>query len=500
MTKNKTKGLIMIVLFALFMSMFAMVSIDTSYAAAKKIHLKKTTVSLELGKTYQQKLINEKGKTIRATKVKWRSSKKSISIISKKGVIKTKKSGIVKMSAKYKGKKYSFTVKVKKAHVKKATVSTIVGKTFQQKLLNSKGKTILATKVKWKSLKPSIATIDGKGKVTGVKIGTAIMSAKYYGDTYKFTVKVKPHNDSIQVDLASITLDIGEKKSVTVSTDKGYDITGEISNNNVKLKWGNWIEGTNDRKLNITGVSAGNSIVTVVDSNDKRVKATIKVKVNPRVRVNEKPISLNSPNEVKTVTVFLDRERELSADEPGVIGIKNGSAGYQKIVTCTFGEWDQDTKSVKMFVHGAFPGGGSLHIYDSNNSSVGTYVYVNVKGVIINSPKLPAVFNTYHDGVISASCKITGIETSMLSYWPASNSAEINITAKGVVTYSSDPSQSACCLVNYDIVDSSGRVVEDGYLRGYGVPGEKIELSYIYDEHLEPGTYSIIFKDYSSNY
>lgn len=94
--------------------MIGYINIDTTYAATKKIHLKKTTVSLNAGKTYQQKLIDKKGKTIKATKVKWKSKKTSVAKIDKKGKIKAVKAGTAKMTAKYKGKTYKFTVKVRK--------------------------------------------------------------------------------------------------------------------------------------------------------------------------------------------------------------------------------------------------------------------------------------------------------------------------------------------------------------------------------------------------
>lgn len=99
----------------LFVGMVGIVNVDTSYAASKKIHLKKTTVSVVAGKTYQQKLIDKKGKTIKATKIKWKSSKTSVARINKKGKITAVKAGTAKMTARYKGKTYKFTVKVKKA-------------------------------------------------------------------------------------------------------------------------------------------------------------------------------------------------------------------------------------------------------------------------------------------------------------------------------------------------------------------------------------------------
>ncbi len=87
----------------------------TAQAAAKKIHLKKTKLTLYVGKTYTQKLLDKKGKTISATKVKWKSANKKIATVSKNGKVTAKKKGNVKITATYKGKKYTFNVTVKKA-------------------------------------------------------------------------------------------------------------------------------------------------------------------------------------------------------------------------------------------------------------------------------------------------------------------------------------------------------------------------------------------------
>ena len=86
------------------------------------------------------------------------------------------------------------TVSVSAASIGIATKKTFVmypTEVFIQKLLNTNGNVIKATKVKWRSAKPSVAKINKKGRIVALKCGTANMSAKYNGKTYKFTVKVK---------------------------------------------------------------------------------------------------------------------------------------------------------------------------------------------------------------------------------------------------------------------------------------------------------------------
>ena len=187
----------------------------------------------------------------------------------------------------------------KKIHLKKTTVSIVAGETYQQKLIDKNGKTIKATAVKWKSLKTSVAKINKKGKITAVNAGTAKMTAKYKGKTFKFTVKVKEkiiptpdpspsptptptptpsptHNSYIGVSASSLTLRVGETKRVTVTTDLGFPVSAN-NGANVNLQWGSWASGT--CTLDVAGIYAGNTVITIYDSVDRNVKAEINVQV-----------------------------------------------------------------------------------------------------------------------------------------------------------------------------------------------------------------------------
>lgn len=113
----RNKALSFLLILSLFVGMVGVVNVDTTYAASKKIHIKKKTVTLYVSDKYQQKLIGKNGKKIKATKVKWKSKKKAVAVINKKGKITALKPGTAKMTAKYKGKTYKFKVVVKAAPV-----------------------------------------------------------------------------------------------------------------------------------------------------------------------------------------------------------------------------------------------------------------------------------------------------------------------------------------------------------------------------------------------
>lgn len=79
-----------------------------SFTQAKAaIKLSKSTVNLKAGRKTTLKLKDAKGKTIKAGKIKWSSTNKKIARVSQKGVVTGVKAGTAKVTAKYKGKKYT---------------------------------------------------------------------------------------------------------------------------------------------------------------------------------------------------------------------------------------------------------------------------------------------------------------------------------------------------------------------------------------------------------
>lgn len=91
-------------LMLVFMSIATFVTDETF--AVSKTHLKKSTVTITVGKSYTQKLLSASGKTISSSKVTWKSSDRNVATVSSKGVIKAKKVGKVTIKAIYNGKTY----------------------------------------------------------------------------------------------------------------------------------------------------------------------------------------------------------------------------------------------------------------------------------------------------------------------------------------------------------------------------------------------------------
>jgi len=104
-----------------------------------------------------------------------------------------------------------------------------IGKSFQCKLNGLK-----ASKVKWSSSKPSVATVSKKGIVTGIKKGKATITGKYRG--IKFTVKITVTSNP-KTDKSGLYL--GTIKKIDfyyIKRTKNSIYIKAVNNNNINLK------------------------------------------------------------------------------------------------------------------------------------------------------------------------------------------------------------------------------------------------------------------------
>ena len=150
----------------------------TVEATAKKITLKASSKKVYAGKTVK---IN--AKATKGAKLSYKTSNKKIATVNSKGVITGKSAGTAKITitakkSKYKTVKKTITVKVVKQNQSIAVVNQNLT-AGQNKNLGAKAKTGLT----YKSSNTKIVTVDKKGNLKALKVGTAkiTVSAKTSG-------------------------------------------------------------------------------------------------------------------------------------------------------------------------------------------------------------------------------------------------------------------------------------------------------------------------------
>lgn len=100
-------------------------------------------------------------------------------------------------------------------HLSKSKITIGVSQNYTLKLSNNK------KKLRWSSSKRSVATVNSKGKVTGKKKGTAVITATVGKSKYKCTITVKKP--------------VMSKSKLSLNT--GMSCTLKILYNNKKVKW-----------------------------------------------------------------------------------------------------------------------------------------------------------------------------------------------------------------------------------------------------------------------
>ena len=143
------------------------------------------------------------------------------------------------------------TVKINKT---KATI--YVGKSTTLKIAGT------SKKITWSSSNKKVATVSSKGKVTAKKKGTATITAKVNGNSYKCKVTVKnPYLNAT-------------KKNLEIGKTYTLKLTGATAKKYTSSKKS---VATVNSKGKITAVKAGTATITVTDSNKKTYKCVITV-------------------------------------------------------------------------------------------------------------------------------------------------------------------------------------------------------------------------------
>jgi uncharacterized protein YjdB len=126
-------------------------------------------------------------------------------------------------------------------------------------LRDSKGNKLTGRKVTWSSVVPGVASVDDNGVVTGVALGSSIITARADGASAQVTMFVQPLVSSVVVAPSSATLQLGEQRTLTVTvTDKnGLALAGRV----IEFSSSNPAVATVNASGVVAGVSVGGATI-----------------------------------------------------------------------------------------------------------------------------------------------------------------------------------------------------------------------------------------------
>ncbi|MGI6710247.1 MAG: beta strand repeat-containing protein [Bacilli bacterium] len=134
-----------------------------------------------------------------------------------------------------------------------------------------------AVTIEWVSSNSLIASVSATGLVTGVSVGTAVIYATIEGTSVTGTANISvtnpPADPTIQASASNSTIVVGGYTQISATTDPaGADVQYTSDNTSI---------ATVDQTGKVTGVAAGNAVITVSLVSNSAIKATVAIKVDP---------------------------------------------------------------------------------------------------------------------------------------------------------------------------------------------------------------------------
>lgn len=306
----------------------------------ESITLDITTLTLEIGQKTSLKATVSPADATNAT-LSWKTSSPSVASVTDKGEVAAHAAGSAVITVSAGGKDATCQVTV---HEKIIPVESITLSKSEVKVSKGRTVTISATvkpvnatdkTVNWSSSDPSVATVDAKGKITGVRGGTTTVTARAGDAEASCLVEVTAEVESITLSEKSIAIPEGTtaQLSATVNPEDATDKTLTWSSSNKTI-------ATVDENGLVTGVKGGKTVITVKAGNKSATCAvTVTVPVES-VTLDKSTASVDEGSTLrlsatvypsyasdKTVTWTSSDESVATVDASGkVTGVSRGKA------------------------------------------------------------------------------------------------------------------------------------------------------------------------------
>lgn len=274
----------------------------------------------------------ENGKAVKASKVKWSTSNKSIASVSSKGVVKGRKKGEAVITAKHGTATATCSVVVtqtvypKKIKLSKTSLKLGLFATSQLTYTVTPANADVSG-LTWKSSNTNVVTVDGSGKLQAVGGGKAKITLTAPNKTHaSCTVRVteiKP--TALQFKARGVKMDVTDEFAIE------YTLTpADASNRKVTFKSSNEAVATVTADGLVTAIAPGTAIITGTSAANAALKDTCNVTVNgakPKPgegRLAGLIIGINPGHQIKTI-------KESYPIAPGsskkAKGVKTGASG-----------------------------------------------------------------------------------------------------------------------------------------------------------------------------
>ena len=242
----------------------------TNYPLPGTVKLNKSKVTIQKGKTVTLKATVSPSTT--GESLTWESSNTKIATVTSAGKVKGLKAGTATITCTSNSTGAQATCEVTVGYVKLDKTEVVINKGKTTTLTATVSPSSLTDKsVTWKSSNTKVATVTSKGKVKGVKAGTATITCTSNATGLKTTCEVTV--GYVKLDQTEVTVKKGKtvtlKATVYPSSLEDRSVTWESSNTKIAIV---------SSKGKVKGVKAGTATITCT-SNATGLKTACKVTV-----------------------------------------------------------------------------------------------------------------------------------------------------------------------------------------------------------------------------
>lgn len=281
--KNFLKGILSLILFLTILTVFPVYSYTISANDSSYIILSHYYKNMDIGDRFYLSAFTPSGKL-----PSFKSSNSKIASVNKYGMVTAKKAGTAAITVKAKNSSSSCVITVNPTEIRLNSVEIQLehNQSFKLTAYTSNG-----TKVKWKTGRKSVASVDADGWVTGQKPGTTVITASADGYSARCSVTVK--KPDIRLSHESLSLYRKNSVQITASVSSGIAPKWRSSRSSV---------ASVDSEGIVTAHKNGTAAITaIVDGVSKTCKITV---MKPQITISPASLILKMGRKKKiTATV-----------------------------------------------------------------------------------------------------------------------------------------------------------------------------------------------------